>query len=174
MNETPKRLKPTPETFRELFLKSRNLCAYPGCDGLMMNQDGLFIGQLCHIEAAEPGGERFKSDMTNEERRAASNLMLMCYAHHRETNDVARYTATDLRMMKGAHERRYSRPDRAMHEKLARLNWRSLLLFRPSSAKRRTRRVAFDLWKPMAGSGMPASGRHDGKADMATADCFRP
>jgi hypothetical protein len=25
----------------------------------MMNEEGLFIGQLCHIEAAEPGGERF-------------------------------------------------------------------------------------------------------------------
>jgi hypothetical protein len=127
MRETPKRGKPDFETFRELFLKSGNLCAFPGCDALMMNEAGLFIGQLCHIEAAEPGGERFNPCMTNKQRRSASNLMLMCYPHHRETNDVARYTVADLKKMKAAHERRFSRPDRAMREKVARLNWAMLV-----------------------------------------------
>jgi hypothetical protein len=127
MSETPKRLKPTFETFRELFLKSGNLCAFPGCTALMMNEDGLFIGQLCHIEAAEPGGERFNPSMTNEERRSAPNLLLMCYPHHRETNDVTRYTVADLKGMKGNHERRFSRPDRAMRERVARLNRAALV-----------------------------------------------
>ena len=66
---------------RELFLKSGNLCAFPGCEKLMMNAGGVFIGQVCHIEAAEEGGERFRGSMTNEQRRAVSNLMLMCYAN---------------------------------------------------------------------------------------------
>jgi hypothetical protein len=127
MNEAAKRLKPYPQTFRELFLKSGNLCAYPGCGALLMNEEGIFIGQLCHIESAEPGGERFNPDMTNEQRRSASNLMLMCYPHHRQTNDVQRYTVAKLREIKAAHERRFSRPDRAMRERVARLNWTALV-----------------------------------------------
>jgi hypothetical protein len=55
--ENAKRLKPTPETLRELFLKSGNLCAFPGCNQLMMGIEGDFIGQLCHIEAAAGSGD---------------------------------------------------------------------------------------------------------------------
>src|SRR5262249_14509657 len=53
------------------------------------------------------------------------NLMLMCYPHQRETNDVEKYTVTDLRRMK--HERQFSRPDRSMREKAARLSRASLV-----------------------------------------------
>jgi hypothetical protein len=91
MKEEPKRLKPKPETLRVLFLKSGNLCAFPNSKALMMNEKGVFIGQLCHIEAAEEGGERFNPHMTNEDRRAAANLMLMCYPHHKITNDEQEY-----------------------------------------------------------------------------------
>lgn len=83
-----------------------------------MDADGVFVGQVCHIEAAEEGGERFNTDMTNEERRAASNLMLMCYEHHRVTNDVERFTVEILRGYKKDHESRFSRPDRAILERL--------------------------------------------------------
>jgi hypothetical protein len=50
--EIPRRLKPRPETLRELFLRSGNICAFAGCVALMMDEKGNFIGQLCHIEAA--------------------------------------------------------------------------------------------------------------------------
>jgi hypothetical protein len=116
--ENAKRLKPTPETLRELFLKSGNLCAFPGCNQLMMDIEGDFIGQLCHIEAAEEGGERFNPSMTNDERRAVANLMLMCYPHHVKTNDVNTYTVDVLRKMKSDHERTFSEPQRAILEKL--------------------------------------------------------
>jgi hypothetical protein len=65
-----------------------------------MDIEGDFIGQLCHIEAAEEGGERFNPSMTNDERRAVANLMLMCYPHHVKTNDVNTYTVDVLRKMK--------------------------------------------------------------------------
>jgi hypothetical protein len=84
----------------------------------MMNLDGVFIGQICHIEAAEEGGERFNSAMTNEERRSAANLMLMCYDHHQVTNDVVKYTVGFLRGFKDDHERKFARADRAMLEQL--------------------------------------------------------
>jgi hypothetical protein len=118
MGETPKRLAPTSDTLRELFLKSGNLCAFPGCDRLMMNALGVFIGQLCHIEAAEQGGERFNKIMTNEQRRSAANLMLMCYEHHQVTNDVKKYPVEELRRFKHDHERRFSHPDRAILKQL--------------------------------------------------------
>jgi hypothetical protein len=93
----------------------------------MMDDDGTFIGQLCHIEAAEPGGERFNPAMSNEERRGASNLMLMCYPHHRVTNNIPRFAADDLRAMKAKHEAKYSGPNRAMRERVANAKWATLV-----------------------------------------------
>jgi hypothetical protein len=118
VTEEAKRLTPKGETLREVFLKSGNLCAFPGCGRLMMDADGTFIGQVCHIEAAEENGERFNAAMTNEARRQAANLMLMCYEHHQKTNDVAVYTEAKLKQMKADHEKRFSNPDRAILEKL--------------------------------------------------------
>lgn len=118
VTEEAKRLTPKGETLREVFLKSGNLCAFPGCGRLMMDADATFIGQVCHIEAAEENGERFNKHMTNEARRQAANLMLMCYDHHQKTNDVAVYTVAKLKQMKADHEKRFSHPDRAILEKL--------------------------------------------------------
>src|SRR5262245_61632545 len=94
MPEKVKRLTPKPETLRELLLKSGNQCAIPGCSHLMMNEDGDFVGQICHIAAAETGGERFNPKMTNEARRSIENLMLMCYEHHVVTNSFRKVPST--------------------------------------------------------------------------------
>lgn len=112
MNEThekelAKRLSLTKDTARELYLKSGNYCAFPGCQKVMMTREGNFVGQVCHIEAAEPGGERFNPNMTNEDRRAFANLVLLCYEHHVETNDVARYTVARMKEIKANHEARF-------------------------------------------------------------------
>ncbi len=108
MPENVKRLTPKPETLRELFLKSGNQCAFPGCSRLMMNEDGDFVAQICHIEAAETGGERFNPKMTNEARRSIKNLMLMCYEHHVITNNVAKYPVAALQKMKKEHEAKFT------------------------------------------------------------------
>jgi hypothetical protein len=52
--------------------------------------------------------------MTNEQRRKAPNLILMCYDHHVETNDVVAYPVSRLQKIKADHERRFSHPDRAI------------------------------------------------------------
>jgi hypothetical protein len=118
MAEKAKRLQPKGDTLRELFLKSGNLCAYPNCPRIIMNAGGVFVGEVCHIEAAEEGGERFNPATTNEERRAFANLMLMCHEHHKVTDDVTQYAVEKLREMKADHERRFAHPDRAILEKL--------------------------------------------------------
>ncbi|MCI0554960.1 MAG: hypothetical protein L0287_28770 [Anaerolineae bacterium] len=108
MAEEVKRLTPKKEILRELYLKSGNQCAFPGCVHVMIDSVGNFVGQICHIEAAEVGGERFNQKMTNEERRAFSNLMLMCYDHHIVTNNVAAYPVKRLQQMKTDHEAKFT------------------------------------------------------------------
>ena len=108
MSEEVKRLTPLKNTLRELFLKSGNECAFPDCHNLMMNNNGEFIGQICHIEAAAEQGERFNRLQTNEDRRSFDNLMLMCYEHHTVTNNVEIYTVSILRRMKSTHESKFS------------------------------------------------------------------
>lgn len=103
-----KRLPPTPDTLRELYLKSGNKCAFPGCQERMIDEDGVFIGQVCHIEAAMPGGQRFNINQSNEDRRKFENLMLMCHKHHKITDDVNKFTVEKLKEMKRNHERKFT------------------------------------------------------------------
>jgi len=104
MQEKVKRLAPKTKTLRELYLLSGNQCAFPGCTHAMVNENGIFVGEICHIEAALPHGERFNSNMTNEDRRSISNLMLMCHDHHVITNDVNAYPVERLQEIKKNHE----------------------------------------------------------------------
>lgn len=106
--EKVKRLAPTVPVLKKLYLKSGNRCAFPECQQSILNDKGLLMGEVCHIEAAMPGGERFNPNQTNEERRAGSNLILLCHEHHLETNDVEKYTVKRLKKMKKAHEKKYS------------------------------------------------------------------
>ncbi|MFP8835702.1 HNH endonuclease signature motif containing protein [Hydrogenophaga sp. XSHU_21] len=106
-SERVKRLTPTPETIRRLFLLSGNQCAFPGCSHPIILEDGTYVGEICHICAAEKGGERFDETQTNEGRRHFDNLMLMCRDHHVLTNDEVHFTPNRMREMKAEHERRF-------------------------------------------------------------------
>lgn len=108
VNKEVKRLAPKKEVLRELYIKSGNECAFPGCHNILVDEQGVFVGEVCHIEAALPGGERFNPHMTNEERRSYDNLMLMCPQHHVITDDVNVYTVEKLKQMKRSHEAKYS------------------------------------------------------------------
>jgi hypothetical protein len=94
----------TREALISLFAKSGNVCAFPGCTHELVSAGNLFVRQICHIEAANPGGQRYNSHATDEERRSAANLLLLCYRHHRETDDVVLFGASALREMKHQHE----------------------------------------------------------------------
>ncbi len=98
------RLAPTTDTLRALFARSGNLCSFPGCTSVLVNDKNKFIGQICHIEAAEPGGERYNLAMNDEERRGVENLILLCYPHHVETDDVSLYSVDRLKQIKREHE----------------------------------------------------------------------
>lgn len=113
-----KRLAPKLQALRALFLKSGNMCAFPGCGSLMMNANGDFIGQVCHIEAAEAGGPRFNPNRTDEGRRAVENLILLCYRHHVETSNVGAYPVDRLLRMKSAHEARFTTVSRQIRRSI--------------------------------------------------------
>lgn len=107
--ETPRRLQPTFEVRRELYLRSGNKCAFPDCPTVLMTREGTMIGRICHIEAALPDGKRFNDAMSNEERRSFDNLLLLCGDHHTIIDsDEDRYSVTHLRQMKQRHEERQS------------------------------------------------------------------
>ena len=99
------RLAPKIDTIRSLFAKSGNRCAFPGCTQPLINQKNQFIAQVCHIEAAMEGGERYNPNSNNEYRREYKNLLILCYPHHIETNDVKEYTVDKLTEIKNAHEK---------------------------------------------------------------------
>jgi hypothetical protein len=61
--ETPKRLTPSPDVTRRLYLASGNRCAYPQCDQALMGADAVLVGQIAHIEGALPDSARFNPKM---------------------------------------------------------------------------------------------------------------
>jgi hypothetical protein len=106
--EKAKRLEPSPEVKRHLFLLSGNQCAFEGCYQPIIDQNGTYVATLCHIEAALPGGERFNPGSNNRERASFDNLMLMCERHHRVTDDVDAFPVARMREIKRRHEEKFS------------------------------------------------------------------
>jgi len=109
------RLAPKTDDIRALFARSGNQCAFPGCTQPLINDKNQFIGQICHIEAAMPNGERYNPDHTDEERRAYNNLVLF-YPHHIETNDVLTFTVNKLKDIKVQHEAIFEKTDYKIDE----------------------------------------------------------
>jgi len=113
-----KRLTPKADVLRELYLKSGNLCAFPGCRSVMLSAKGDFIGQVCHIYVSHRSRRVQWAPLQSKanRRRAAcfGNLMLMCYPHHKETDDVGTYAVARLQEMKATHEAKFTNVIRKM------------------------------------------------------------
>ncbi|EGQ8807128.1 hypothetical protein DC847_RS18945 [Vibrio parahaemolyticus] len=105
------RLAPKADTLRALFARSGNQCAFPGCTQSVVNSQNKFIAQVCHIEAASEGGERFNTASNDEYRRSYDNLVIFCYPHHIETDDTDEYTTEYLRKIKLDHEQQFLKSD---------------------------------------------------------------
>lgn len=103
------RLPVKPATLRALFAKSGNVCAYPGCTHELVNSKNKFVAEVCHIEAAEPRGERFNPTQTDEQRRSFENLVILCHKHHVETDEVEEFPVEKMKGLKGGHEAVYGK-----------------------------------------------------------------
>ncbi len=95
----------TEKTIKRLFGLSRNRCSFPACEKEMSDENSAKHSNICHIEAANDGGERWNINMEDKQRADYANLILLCPPHHDETNDVAKYTVDVLRDMRSKHER---------------------------------------------------------------------
>ena len=99
------RLTLKPSIIRALFAKAGNVCAFPGCNHELITHDNLYVAEICHIEAAEPGGPRYNPKSNDEQRRSYENLLLLCHAHHRRVDsDTNTYSVEILTAMKAKHE----------------------------------------------------------------------
>ena len=101
------RLPITPSTLKKLFALSGNCCAFPGCTEKMIDEAGAVIGQVCHIEAANEGGQRYNYKQNDEDRRSFENLLVMCNKHHKITDNVQVYLVESLVKIKTDHENRF-------------------------------------------------------------------
>jgi hypothetical protein len=93
----------TPNTLKRLFALSGNQCAFPGCALALVNESNAANSNICHIEAAEPGGQRYNSNMSPKQRADYPNLILLCHSHHKVTDDETIYTVERLKAMKIDH-----------------------------------------------------------------------
>ncbi|EMN6090131.1 hypothetical protein WB374_003448 [Vibrio cholerae] len=92
------------QTLKKLFALSGNQCAFPGCSKALVNTDNAKDSNICHIEAANEDGERYRKSMSDKERADYNNLILLCVQHHTETDNVETYTVEKLKQMKEDHE----------------------------------------------------------------------
>jgi len=101
----------TRSTRDRLYALSGNQCAFPGCGVTFFKVDtNTKLSNICHIEAANQGGERYNPDSNDEYRRSYENLILLCPNHHKETNDTEKYTVDVLKGMKRCHEAKFLNP----------------------------------------------------------------
>lgn len=98
-------------TERALYLYSRGTCYRPGCNEPVMKRRGdrqVCVVIIAHIEAAYPGGPRYRTSMTDRERAGFDNLILLCKPDHDLIDDhslVGQYTVQLLRRWKSAREK---------------------------------------------------------------------
>jgi len=95
----------TDKTLKRLFGLSRNRCSFPGCEKEMSDENSAKHSNICHIEAANDGGERWNVNMSHQQRADYGNLILLCPPCHDKTDDVDKYDVAALKRMKRSHER---------------------------------------------------------------------
>lgn len=99
------RLRPRESTLKKLFALSGNECAFTECKMKLVQDEGALVAQICHIEAENPRGARYNPRLSDEQKRAFKNLIIMCPNHHViiDSNEDL-YTVEVLRKMKIKHE----------------------------------------------------------------------
>ena len=99
------RKEPKTKTIKRLYAKSGNQCAFSNCEQkIFLDNNTENISQVCHIEAAERGGQRYNADSTDEYKRSYDNLIILCPTHHKITDDIKIYSVEILQNMKNEHE----------------------------------------------------------------------
>ena len=103
----------SPGTKRTLAGRAGHACSNPECRrltaGAALGDDAkvVSVGVAAHIKGAAPGGPRYDSLQTTEERRHASNGIWLCSAHAKQIDDDhAHFTVDKLKSWKKQAEER--------------------------------------------------------------------
>jgi hypothetical protein len=101
------------KTIKLLFGSCGNQCAEPNCTNEIIvagtaHSDAAVAAQICHIYAAADNGPRGKPGLTEKERNAPANLILLCGHHHPIIDKQPQtYPADLLFAWKKAHEAKF-------------------------------------------------------------------
>ena len=104
-----KNRKPIPiKIQRILFAQSGGICSMPDCNiPIVINENDsgkVNIAELAHIEAYNSDGARFNPELSENERNAEENLMVVCKNCHKKIDDLPEvYTVEKLKKIKKDH-----------------------------------------------------------------------
>ncbi len=107
-----------PQTEQKILcLNSGGICAFPDCGRRLVQSfpdgDPTIVGQIAHIVAEERQGPRGRSDLNQEARNRAENLILLCSEHHKIIDSKPMVFSVEvLRQMKINHEAGVARATR--------------------------------------------------------------
>ena len=109
----------TEKTRKNLWARSGNQCAYPGCEEPLTREvdevggssEPDLRGQEAHIRSRSPSGPRYDPSYSTEKVDSAENLLLLCPNHHSDVdaNTGQGFSIQDLERAKKAHERHQGR-----------------------------------------------------------------
>jgi hypothetical protein len=102
-------MPPSQSVVKTLFALSGNVCAYKGCEAKLANPAWPRVNaDIAHIRGEKPGAPRFDASMTDAERNAFDNLILLCPNHHRLIDGLEpeQHTVEMLHEMKQRHDSR--------------------------------------------------------------------
>jgi len=100
-------------TIKRLYALSGNQCAFPDCTYKFVSPDeNVNLSEICHIEAANPGGARYNPNSNDDERHNFENLILLCPTHHSLVDSSMSYPVDVLRKMKKSHEDKMLQPEK--------------------------------------------------------------
>jgi hypothetical protein len=78
---------------KALYRLARGTCYFPDCPHPifeLVNNEPIVAVEIAHIYGALPGSARFVETMTDDQRRAFENLILLCTVHHKAVDGPRR------------------------------------------------------------------------------------
>ncbi len=97
-------------TIKQLFIGCGHFCPFPDCSAPIVDFGGdepVILGDIAHIEASSNDGPRANPKLTQRERDAYGNLLILCPTHHTLVDKAPeRFPSATLRSWKSAAEER--------------------------------------------------------------------